>query len=514
MAVDRRTALVAGVAIGGSPGLVSGWFRSPALVRSRLEIPTGVRSGDVTTSSAVLWAAADGEGRLNVRLTSNGRTLRSVRGAWADERTDHTARLTLRGLAPGREYGAAMWFTAPDGTRGREHHLTFGTAPIHPRATSFVWSGDTCGQGWGINPDLGGLVGYQAMLDCRPDFFLHCGDTIYSDEPIEERKVEYDGSVWRNLVTPEVAKVSETLAEYRGRHRYVLLDENVRRFHEVVPTVAQWDDHETVNNWYPGELHDDDRYTERRCDVLAARGRRAWQEYTPIAVDDLNGRGATGFAEQRIYRKIARGAHLDVFCLDMRSYRGPNDVPLGDYEQGILGPSQSEWLIREVTRSRATWKVISADQPLSIASRHPEDRDGPGNGDDGAPLGREHEIARVLSAFKRAGVRNVVWLTADVHYAAAQHYAPERAAYSDFDPFWEFVAGPISSSTFSPKEPDRTFGAELVFAKGNDHDISQSPRWGNQFFGQCLIDQDGLLTVRLRNIRGEVLWSRELEPAR
>jgi len=39
-------------------------------------------------------------------------------------------------------------------------------------------------------------------------------------------------------------------------------------------------------------------------------------------------------------------------------------------------------------------------------------------------------------------VRNTVWLTADVHYCAAHHYHPNRAAYQQFEPFWEFVAGP------------------------------------------------------------------------
>ena len=42
--------------------------------------------------------------------------------------------------------------------------------------------------------------------------------------------------------------------------------------------IAQWDDHETHNNWYPGQILDDARYTERRVDVLAARARQAWQE--------------------------------------------------------------------------------------------------------------------------------------------------------------------------------------------------------------------------------------------
>lgn len=77
---------MSGVAIGAAPSLVSGWWNrsSPALLRDRLDIQTGVRSGDVTADSAVLWASSSGEGRLEVRLRSNGRTLRSLRGPWAD----------------------------------------------------------------------------------------------------------------------------------------------------------------------------------------------------------------------------------------------------------------------------------------------------------------------------------------------------------------------------------------------------------------------------------------------
>ena len=150
---------------------------------------------------------------------------------------------------------------------------------MHPTRTSFVWTGDTCGQGWGINPDLGELVGYRAMHDTAPDFFIHAGDTVYADGPIAAEVVEPDGQVWRNLVTEEVSKVAETLGEFRGRHRYNLMDANVRSMYAEVPVVAQWDDHETTNNWYPGEVLDDERYTrEQRVDVLARRARQAWQE--------------------------------------------------------------------------------------------------------------------------------------------------------------------------------------------------------------------------------------------
>src|SRR5439155_4995580 len=85
------------------------------------------------------------------------------------------------------------------------------------------------------------------------------------------------------------------------------------------------------------------------------------------------------------------------------------------------------------------------------------------NADGGPPLGRELEVAEVLQHLREHNVRNVVWLTADVHYAAAHHYDPERAAFKDFLPFWEFVAGPLHAGTFGPNPLDATFGPEVRF---------------------------------------------------
>ncbi len=48
---------------------------------------------------------------------------------------------------------------------------------------------------------------------------------------------------------------------------------------------------------------------------------------------------------------------------------------------------------------------------------------------DGPALGRELEIADLLSHMKRSGVKNTIWLTADVHYAASHYYNPERAVF-------------------------------------------------------------------------------------
>ena len=82
-----------------------------------------------------------------------------------------------------------------------------------------------------------------------------------------------------------------------------------------------------------------------------------------------------------------------------------------------------------------------------------------------ARSGRELEIASLLSFIKNNAIKNVVWLTADVHYAAAFPTRRTGPQFTEFDPFWEFVAGPINAGTFGPGEIDLTFGPETKFAR-------------------------------------------------
>lgn len=511
--ISRRAGVVGGLAVVAVPLLAP--RAAPTLLR--LDDPvTAVRSGEVTTDSAVLWARARRPGRLMVDLASGGRR-RRIRGPVADEHVDLTARVHVTDLRPGRDYVARMWFDHGHGRRTAGAKLEFSTAPLHAAPQRIVWSGDVNGQGWGIDRARGGMTTFAAITALRPDLFVHNGDTVYADQPMAASVVTDDGSTWVNELTEEVMKVAETLREFRGRHRYPLRDDNVRAFHAVVPSVVQWDDHETANNWYPGEILDDDQYTERRVDVLATRGRRAWQEYQPVPVRRFVPRGGDGFAPRRLYRRVPRGQHLDLFCLDMRSWRSANsgNDPRTAFDRGILGRRQEEWLIEGLRRSAATWKVISSDQPLSTPSNRVTDLDGPANGDDGRPLGREPEIARVLSAIKRHGVRNVVWVTTDVHYTAAHHYSPQRAAFTDFDPFWEFVSGPLAASPFRTKDDllDGTFGPQVAFSRGEASTrLDITPRPQNQYFGQLAIAADGVLTVTLHDGTGAVLWERALEP--
>ncbi|EWS82166.1 alkaline phosphatase [Brachybacterium phenoliresistens] len=498
-------------------------------VGSRLTLPSGIQTGDVTSSSAVLWSRASGVGRLHAvlhpldadgeRITGRGRGRGrgpiTLRGSWASADTDLTARISAKGLPAGTAFETEIFFEDENGRRGEIGTGSFRTAPGRRSdgAQTFVWTADTAGQGYGINPDVGGMFGYETMRSLAPDFFLHAGDTIYADGPIAETLEEPDGAIWRNVVTEEVSKVAETLQEFRGRHAYNLRDENVRAMYAEVPVIATWDDHETTNNWWPGEILEDERYTVRDVDTLAARGRRAWQEYQPIADPRAMGRGS-GFEPARIYRRIERGPDLDVFVLDMRTAKGENTAGREQQATSIFGEEQLQWLLEGLRTSTATWKVILADLPLGVIVPDGEGQESISNAEDGAPLGRELELARLLSGIKHQGTRNIVFLTGDVHYCAAHHYSPERAAFTDFDPFWEFVAGPINAGSFGPNALDGTFGPEVDFQKAGPP--MGSPRDGTgQFFGRVEVAPQGEeFTVELIDARGEVQYTRTLTPQR
>lgn len=510
----------------------AGGLAAPAIVSSgRAGLPLGMQLGDPSSDGLVVWARAERKARMIVEYSRDHDFRHAIRrvGPLATETTDFTARMFLSDLAPGRHYHVRVAFDNPGDHRGQGPYLQGRfrlPALTHHHPIRFQWSGDMAGQGWGINPEFGGARIFEAMRQRNPDFFIHSGDTIYADGPIAPEAVAENGRVWKNIVTEEVSKVAETLKEFRGRHRYNMLDHNVRRFAQEVPQIWQWDDHEIVNNWSASkDLSADARYTEKDVSVLVARGRRAFLENAPMRwYPSLPGlwehwESRRQKLPERVYRHIPYGSLLDVFVVDMRSFRGPNTYNLQTSESdetAFLGNQQIDWLVRKLTRSRATWKVIAADMPIGL--HVPDGTDAQArprweaiaNGNDGRALGRELEIARLLTRIKQAGVRNVVWLTADVHYCAAHYYTPEKAAYKNFNPFWEFVSGPLNAGSFGPNALDGTFGPQVVFQKAPPT-ANMSPFAGFQFFGEVNIDPyTREMTVDLRDIDGKSQFSHTL----
>jgi alkaline phosphatase D len=498
-----------------------GGIAKPYLSRAadRPLITHGIQSGDVSVDSGVIWARADRPARMLVEVATSDSFKTIDRAVFVDAlpESDFTAKALIEGLPAGQDifYRINFQDLASPTITGEPMVGRFRTAPRDLRSISFVWSGDTAGQGWGIDEARGGMRAYATMMRNRPDFFLHNGDTIYADGPILAEQKMPNGEIWKNVVLEEKTKPAETLAEFRANYKYNLLDNNVRAFNAEVPIFAQWDDHEVTNNWWPGEPltraeHQRKKYVEKNALLLAARASRAFHEYMPLRF--------TQAEPGRIYRKISYGPLLDVFMLDMRSYRGPNGEGLEESygpASYFLGPAQVAWLKRELLNSQATWKVIAADMPIGLIVVYDIDRkwgvEAIAQGD-GPPRGRELEIADILNFIKTAGVRNTLWLTADVHYTAAHYYDPNKAVFQDFEPFWEFVSGPIHAGSFPQNQLDNTFGPQIRYVKAPSAP-NQPPSDGLQFFGHVAIDgATQIMTVTLKDWDDRALWSTTIEP--
>ena len=73
------------------------------------------------------------------------------------------------------------------------------------------------------------------------------------------------------------------------------------------------------DNWYDArDLSGDERYQVKSMALLSARARQAFLEFNPVGrhADDA----------ERIHRTIGYGPLLEIFALDLRSYRGANSA--------------------------------------------------------------------------------------------------------------------------------------------------------------------------------------------
>ncbi len=479
-----------------------------------------VQSGDVSARGAVVWARCNAErgARIEVDFApeddfDRDRNLRKKVGPPVSDATDYTGSVKLGRLEPNTRYRYQVACVSDGGEVDGVAVGSFRTAPAEDddEAVRFVWAADLAGQGWGRNPELaldtadgrveGGYAIFEVMRRLQPDFAIFQGDMIYADNaapPTRDIPAEVGGGAWVN--DPPKDFVAITLDQYRENWKYNLGDEKLRHFLSEVPVYAQWDDHEVVNNWYPGEILANPPYNGISADVLAERSRQALFEYNPIGGDF-------------IFRNFQQGEHLEVFLLDERSFRGPNPDNSNPAGNAMLGRAQLDWLERNLKRSKATWKVISTHDPLSIVTGGPGDRDAWGQGEPEV-LGRELELAELLRFLRNEDIANVVFITSDVHFAAVISYAPSRSVFPEFEPFFEFVIGPVHAGAFGPGALDPTFGPRYDAVRAPDTEAlpQNLPPPHFQSFGAAEVGEDGRLQVTLYDATGAPLFASTLDP--
>jgi alkaline phosphatase D len=206
-----------------------------------LEAPAvthGVVVGDIESTSAVLWARADQDAFLNVRL-SGGRH-KPVPRVPALAAHDYTAQMPIDGLEPDTTYRYRAWFSlgAPGVGHGAAVLGSFRTAPadetIAPVRLAF--GGDISGQN--VCRDLSEGIPIANTIDrFRPDIFVGLGDMVYADnacDPIGR---------YGNAQVPGGFGPAVDLAGFWAHWRYNRADPALQRLLSSTNYVGIWDDH-------------------------------------------------------------------------------------------------------------------------------------------------------------------------------------------------------------------------------------------------------------------------------
>jgi alkaline phosphatase D len=459
------------------------------------EITHGVASGEITNDSAVIWSRSNREAQMHVEydISSDFLQPKSLNStSLANQTTDYTARAMLEGLKPDTAYYYRVWFSRSNLYQDNSNSTllsdslsgTFRTAPApdHSSPTtkpiSFIFAADLGGQKHCRQSDTGGYSIFKNMKELSPDFFIANGDMIYA---ADKCPLEGPSDNWKNIpgnfsgiADPDVnwTNIEQVRDTYLKHWQYNRADPYLQSFLQNVSMYSQWDDHEVINDfgalWQYWNSFNKDRKDYAN---LVNEGRDAFFNYSPMYrnLDE----------KDRIYRSFNWGPNLDVFILDARSYRSPNnlaDIP--NNNKTMLGSEQLHWLKQSLMDSSAIWKVISSDVPISVptgANASILGRDGWANGNDtnySSKTGFENELQQLLAFLDEINIKNIVFVTTDVHFPANILYEIDANGDGDKLIFHELISGPLSAFRFGipggvplPKL-DTTFNPKILYEEG------------------------------------------------
>jgi len=479
------------------PFVLAAWLAAAGCATTR-PVPTsappparlthGVAVGEVTASSAVFWGRCDRATALHVRTASGLRGSTEV-----DDNGDFAGAIRLDGLSPNRRVVYAMWCGEEDTPPARAERVESGVFVTAPTADDtatpvrIAWGGDLGGQNVCRSADEGYAI-FARIRETRPSLFIALGDLVYADDACKPQS-------WYGYTQVEGPPPAAAEVEAFRRHwRYNRADLAFQELLRSTSILSVWDDHEIVND--AGPAHDESKEAPGVHRLPPAR--TAFVDWQPLERD-------AGF-----HRSLRWGRHAEIFVLDTRSQRDANFADdSGASPKTMLGGAQRDWLARAVAGSDATWKLVVSSVPISIPTGGPiRGYDGWANFD--GEKGFERELLGLLQGWRDAGVRNLVFLTTDVHFATGLRYRP----FPEFT-FLEFVSGPLNAGMFPKQELDETLRPERLFLYGppdpmNVRGLEEARRYFN--FGELDIDASGALRARIVNGDGAVVYERRFEP--
>lgn len=374
-------------------------------------LPNGVAAGDITRTSAVLWARSAVVGEVTFRVSSDADFREIVREETVSVQDPMLpAKAFAQDLEPGTTYYYDV--TSPE---GETLAGTFRTP----------WESGRKGFRLGVTGDWRGELrpypGVRNAADANLDLFVLHGDTIYADIPSLD-------------FTEEQAA---TLGEYRIKHNEVYRERfginDWAAVRAAVATLATIDDHEVTND-FAGAAHPEtdprfpqDEGVERISETsLYVNGLQAFREYNPTRSIDYGDTGDPRMdGKPQLYRYIPYGEDAAVILLDARSFRDaavpavinffdPEEVAAYNqnaWQEGrtMLGQRQYADLTRDVLDAHErgiTWKFILIPEPMQMMGFL---------GGSDRWEGYAPERTRFMQFVEANGITNVVFVSADIH---------------------------------------------------------------------------------------------------
>jgi len=318
---------------------------------------TGVKVGEVTETSAIVWmrvtakhqrnkegtirrgkpapfsaelkvdelegACPGAEGEVRVVFGTDPDLKKANATPWrrVTAENDFTAQIQLAGLKPGTKHYFEAQTRSPQGKPHASLRGSFTTAPPADAAAPVVFTVIT-GQAYKDVDHADGFHLYEAMGKLQPHFLVPTGDTVY-----------YDSEDPRAETVP--------LARYHW-HRMYSYPRHVA-FHLHVPGYWEKDDHDCYSNDCWPTMKPVMR------PLTFADGLRLFREQVPMG--------------DKTYRTFRWGKDLQIWLVEGRDFRSPNNMPDGP-EKTIWGTEQLRWLKETLLASDATFKVLISPTPI------------------------------------------------------------------------------------------------------------------------------------------------------
>lgn len=408
-----------------------------------------VASGDPLSNSVIIWTRVTPEkaGKVTVKWTIA--TNKNMSGnkksgtTTTDAAKDYTVKVDVRNLQPNTTF--YYQFEALNAKSDIGRTKTAGADDTNSVKLAVV----SCS-----NYEAGYYNAFARIAE-RDDLnaVVHLGDYIYEYEP--------DGYSDKTLDRKHLpAKEIITLSDYRTRYSQYRLDKDFQKVHQMHPFITIWDDHEVANNVFMEgaqnhQTEDGDFMTRKEA------AKQAYFEWLPVRDN----------ATRDIYRTVTFGNTVDLIMLDERlagrtyPVDSINQAEFKAANRTMLGAKQLDWFKKELSNSKATWKVIGNQVIFS-----PVDISGLGWGSpvnldawDGYP----YERSQISQFLEKNKIQNVIITAGDTHSSWAFE-VPSDDKKSTIAV--EFGTPSITSSNSDERTPtEKVIQAEKVITAKNPH---------------------------------------------